>query len=254
MTVSTPVPDVGTPVFDAGGYINPVWHSFFFTLLNRTGGDTGIDASAESLRITGNTRRISSEEALGASMVTPSVAQEKNPQGSQVFDHGVQFEPFLHALVTTETDGFMSAADKLKLDGMQLYEAGTWSPALTFAVPGNLAVTYTKQLGTYVRFGNMVSISFEIVTASVTYSTSSGLLLITGSPVPNESLQSFSGSLSFEGLTLMDYTQFYPVLDAESTSISIAASASDMPIYTCDTTVTSSGSNITLTGTINYFT
>src|ERR1700743_2562665 len=42
------------------------------------------------------------------------------------------------------------------------YEEGTWTPAFTFATPGNLSITYSLQSCYYTKIGRLVSVSFII--------------------------------------------------------------------------------------------
>lgn len=62
------------------------------------------------------------------------------------------------------------------------YEEGTWTPQFTFDTPGNLAVTYTTQTGTYTKIGNRVYVDFTLVISNISYTTSSGNVRITGLP------------------------------------------------------------------------
>lgn len=61
---------------------------------------------------------------------------------------------------------------------------GTWTPSITFATSGDLAVTYAadSQIGSYQRIGNFVTVHFAMVTSSFGYATASGDLRITGLP------------------------------------------------------------------------
>lgn len=118
MSIPSQVPDAGTPIFDANGYINPVWHQFFFSLLRRTGGTEGVDLSDQAKRIKAVENRVTDAELVEYSEAFDQLATVESFDQSVVFDHGVQYDSSLHALVTTSNDGFMSAADKSKLDGV----------------------------------------------------------------------------------------------------------------------------------------
>jgi len=61
-------------------------------------------------------------------------------------------------------------------------ETGTFTPALTFTTPGDLSVTYTTQLGTYTKIGNVCYYWIEIVTSAFTHTTASGNFRISGMP------------------------------------------------------------------------
>jgi hypothetical protein len=64
------------------------------------------------------------------------------------------------------------------------YEEGTWTPTLTFATPGTLAVTYGVRTGNYTKVGNLVTARFkiEINPAGFVKGTASGGLKVTGLP------------------------------------------------------------------------
>lgn len=253
MKVDTPVPDVGTPFLDSNGFINPVWHQFFFTLLRRTGSEGGIDAAYEQKRTDRNEADIVEAQGLTGSIVASTERLDDTPPDSMVYTHGIHQDPALHAVATPATNGFMSAEDKARLDGIQVYETGTWSPAITYPLPGDLAITYADRLGTYTRFGNIVVASFQIVTSSYTFTTSSGELQITGIPFPSPGPLQYVGALIFEGLDRTDYTQFVSRLRPGSSIINVIACAPGQFPVLADTDSTVSGENITLIGTISYY-
>lgn len=63
----------------------------------------------------------------------------------------------------------------------ETYEAGTFTPTITFATPGDLSVAYTSQVGSYVRLGNQVTIAVQI-TFAATYTTASGVFRLGSLP------------------------------------------------------------------------
>ncbi|NMX39363.1 hypothetical protein HBO34_15925 [Pseudomonas veronii] len=114
---SSTIPDAGTPIFDVNGYINPVWHNFFFTLLRRTGGTEG-NAGGDNLErlIVLEGRVTDSEQVENANvqvMNTPDCDDDL-----LAVQHGVHCDPILHDAVTASANGFMIAADKVKLDSV----------------------------------------------------------------------------------------------------------------------------------------
>lgn len=100
--------------------------------------------------------------------------------------------PFL-----TETDLPVSAVGALPF-----YEEGTWTPVLTFATPGDLAVTYTSQVGSYIRMGNFVLCSYSVTTSTFTHTTAAGALRVTGFPFTNNNANSAAavGPLRWGGI------------------------------------------------------
>ena len=136
------------------------------------------------------------------------------------------------------------------------YEEGTWTPALTFATPGDVAVAYTTQVGGYTKIGNMVTASFNIVTSSFTHTTASGNATITGLPFTSNSTSGrlYRGPLDFQGITKLTYTNFVTALANSATSFVLVGggtgvgrslvTAADMP----------TGGSVILTGSLTYHT
>jgi hypothetical protein len=64
------------------------------------------------------------------------------------------------------------------------YEEGTWTPSLTFATPGTLAVTYNARVGLYTKVGRVVTVECRIVIpiGGFVKGTASGQFSITGIP------------------------------------------------------------------------
>lgn len=118
MITGSQVPDSGTPIFDAKGYIDPVWHQFFFSLLQRTGGTAGVDAAAETKRTDLLVKQSTDMQLLEASHVPFALAEEMTDDG-YAWNHGVQYDPAHHAVATVNDNGFMSSLDKQKIDGIK---------------------------------------------------------------------------------------------------------------------------------------
>lgn len=123
MILSTQVPDAGTPIFNAAGYIDPVWHNFFSTILRRTGGSAGIDAE-DAPAIQGSTTDVAFTFPFESTPLEQQVASAQvvaeDPVESLAPNHGQQSDPILHDVVTTSANGFMSYTDKAKLDGLSV--------------------------------------------------------------------------------------------------------------------------------------
>jgi hypothetical protein len=65
------------------------------------------------------------------------------------------------------------------------YREGYFTPKLTFVTPGNLSVPYSTQVGRYTKVGNMVIGYISIILSStISYSTASGNIRVTGLPYP----------------------------------------------------------------------
>lgn len=86
------------------------------------------------------------------------------------------------------------------------YEEGTWTPTLTFAVPGNLVVNYSTRLGNYTKIGRAVTLQYSFVTTTFTHTTASGIMVVTGSPFTptNDAV----GAILFEGMLISTGANF----------------------------------------------
>lgn len=100
---------------------------------------------------------------------------------------------------------------------------GDWTPTLTFATSGDLAVTYQAdgQVGVYHKFPGSVMLHFVVITSSISYTTSSGSLRITGAPFTPVNLQGTGrnnrGNVSrWQGITAAGYTQLGLVIGADA--------------------------------------
>lgn len=112
------------------------------------------------------------------------------------------------------------------------------TPVLTFATPGNLAVTYAVQTGTSRRIGSVVFFYLHIQTSAFTHTTASGALTITGLPVTVNG-EFRANIIQYQGITKANYDEFALLLTNGSTSgIGVASgsgqttvnvNASDMP-------------------------
>lgn len=139
--VTTNIPAYGTPIIDARGNINEVWWRFFTTLLARTGGLEGFDIdvlvsqvkSVDALQASSVGVERAFPDGLPADVSVARQGIQEAPGPVQVQrqpldlmalltapTHGQQHDPGLHALATTTADGFMSAADKVKLNNLSV--------------------------------------------------------------------------------------------------------------------------------------
>lgn len=130
-----------------------------------------------------------------------------------------------------------------------------WTPVLTFATPGNLSVSYTTQLGRFIRdTSGIVHISFSIVTSAFTHTTASGALYLTGVPVGTPStlgVRPYS-SLQFNGITKAGYTNFSCNIASSSTTVQFAASGSGVGLSEVTAADCPTGGSIILLGTISF--
>lgn len=62
------------------------------------------------------------------------------------------------------------------------YDEGTFTPEITCTSPGTLSITYSAQVGTYTRIGDICFVEVNVRTSSVTLGTASGNIRIAGLP------------------------------------------------------------------------
>lgn len=141
------------------------------------------------------------------------------------------------------------SADANTLDD---YEEGTWTPTLTFATPGNLAVTYGTRLGSYTKIGREVILRFHIATSAFTWTTASGLLQISGLPFTASAVQGSRGSLEWSGVTKASYTQLTTIVGTGAAVITVNGSGSGVGSSNVVATDLPSGGTVLLIGTITY--
>lgn len=98
------------------------------------------------------------------------------------------------------TDAFVSSA--------------AWTPVLTADTPGDLAITYSSQLGKYVRIGNLMVLTAYIAASAFTFTTTTGSVLISGLPVASSITTKQVGGSGYMGnVTWVGKTQISVVLD-----------------------------------------
>jgi len=136
------------------------------------------------------------------------------------------------------------------------YEEGTWTPVLTFATPGDLAVTYNtnQQTGTYTIIGDRIVITFAVGTASFTYTTASGNLQLTGLPYTAKLVSGIQniGSTVFGGITKVGYTQVVPRVNSNTSLVDFIASGSGVVQGNVTSTDVPTTSSVVLRGTLVY--
>jgi hypothetical protein len=133
------------------------------------------------------------------------------------------------------------------------YATGTWMPAITFSIPGNLGVAYTAQQGSYTKIGRLVVAPYRIITSSFTHTTASGTLLLTGLPfTAGGALAQWSTAVSIGGWTQAGYTQVLADILSGGTSARFLASGSGVPVVQVGVANMPSGGTPTLTGVAIY--
>lgn len=130
---------------------------------------------------------------------------------------------------------------------------GTWTPALTFSTPGDFAVTYALRAAVYHKIGRLVTVQFHIETSAFTHTTASGDLQITGLPFTNNATITYTGALTFRGLTLAGgHTQVQAQIAGGEAVIRLRASGSALAPITVGASNMPTGGTVVLRGTIQY--
>jgi hypothetical protein len=134
----------------------------------------------------------------------------------------------------------------------------TWTPFISFAVPGDVAVVYTIQTGYYWKLGSLLIAFFELAASSVTHSTALGSLIIGGFPFvartnPTGTLCFSGGNVSWSGITKANYTDAQPLMVANNNYCTIEMSGSGQagPLSVQPANVTT-GQPMTLIGFVQY--
>lgn len=157
-----------------------------------------------------------------------------------------------------------SSAGQIKFPGTQNassnvntlddYEEGTFTPGLTFLTPGNLSVTYIAQVGSYTKIGNLVRLSFHIVTATFTHTTASGQCFVTGVPFASANVTNNDHECAglWEGITKANYTDVAGMILSNQTQIGLMASGSGQTFATVTAADMPTGTQKTLKMTLCY--
>jgi hypothetical protein len=123
---------------------------------------------------------------------------------------------------------------------------GTFTPVLTFLTPGDLAVTYSTQIGKYTVNQNRVFYDIVIATSSFTHTTASGDLRISGLPFASSSISNYfpPTAILFQGITKAGYTQFVAQPDYGQTFLLFSAAGSGASISAVSTADVPTGGTV----------
>ena len=139
---------------------------------------------------------------------------------------------------------------------LAIVEKSKWTPAITFATPGDLAVTYTTQVGDLAIIDGEVRAGFRIITSAFTHTTAAGNLQITGLPIQANSDSGFvwSGALpSWGGITMAGgRTQCGLSITAGTSVITVTASGSAVASANITAAEMPTGGAVVLRGDIRF--
>lgn len=136
------------------------------------------------------------------------------------------------------------------------YEEGTWTPALTFATPGDLSVTYNSfTTGTYTKVGRLVTVNFLIVTSAFTHTTAAGAMSVTGLPFATINVSEYRAyaPLLFGGINKAGgYSSVMGAVLGNTSAFLILASGMGVAAASVVPADAPSGGAIVLGGTTSY--
>lgn len=138
---------------------------------------------------------------------------------------------------------------------LAIVEKSKWTPAITFAAPGDLAVTYTTQLGDLAIIDGECFASFRIITSAFTHTTAAGGLMITGMPIQANSDTGFlwPGDCTWGGITMAGgRTQCSIVAVAGSSTLLITASGSAVAPANITAAEMPTGGAVNLRGAVRF--
>lgn len=147
--------------------------------------------------------------------------------------------------------GNVGSANTKSLDW---YEEGSWTPVLTFVTPGNLAVTYTAQVGRYTRVGNLVTVECAIITSAFTHTTASGALQVSGLPFTSQVLTNYFsvGAVQYQGITAATTPSVVARVDQAKTVVGFFGSGSGVNNVTITPAQMPTGGSVILLFTLTY--
>ncbi len=143
--------------------------------------------------------------------------------------------------------------------GTAAYNSGftAWTPTLTFATPGDLSVVYVTQIGSYVKIGSQVAITFSLQ-GTPTYTTASGAFNIGGLPFASRSTTNNTAVGSLYISTTDTWTASRPSIIlqiiANSSVIRVQSSGTGVAFSLWGTGQIVSGTSINIVGSITYLT
>ena len=132
-----------------------------------------------------------------------------------------------------------------------------WTPTLTFATPGTLALTYTTRVGKLFKLGWLVLAKFNILTATFNKGTAAGDLQITGLPIAAVSdggVPFRSGVTHWHTITKASFTDVMAVVNGSTINFDISGSAQTTTPTVQAGDVPTGAQTMDLAGTVIYAT
>lgn len=131
---------------------------------------------------------------------------------------------------------------------------GSWTPAITFATPGDLSVAYSTRVGSFVKRGSLVTMTCNIITSTFTHTTASGNFIISGNPFTSvtSSGQQHYGACSWTGIDKASYTHVNARIGSASTNIFLETNGSAQTTDVIDSADTPTGGQMRVRFTLTF--
>lgn len=124
-----------------------------------------------------------------------------------------------------------------------------WTPVLSCATPGDLAVSYAIQTGNIIQLNtHAYHVQYQIVTSAFTWTTASGNLQIKGLPFTTAAGIVSRGALQFGGINKAGYTNLNTGNGGGATNLNVTASGMGVASANVAITDCPSGGTVILTG------
>lgn len=138
---------------------------------------------------------------------------------------------------------------------LNLGNIATWTPTITAATPGDLAVVYSTRVGSYNKLGRLVKVWLNIITTTFTWTTATGALQITGLPFKCATFNFVGGQADTQGIVKAGF----------NLGIAVPSNGTTMQLIGDNTTTggrafvqintdTTSGTNLVIRGSVEYYT
>ncbi len=148
-------------------------------------------------------------------------------------------------------DNFQAAHDEI--EALQA-DSGTWTPVLTCATPGDLAITYAKQVGHWERIQKRIYWEVYVSTSAYTFTTASGGIKITGLPtaMKNQTDLYALAIAEYQGIKTGSLPMVLLRTGFNSSDIILVGSGVGLSTTTINMSDTTTGTNLLFIGSGSY--
>lgn len=126
----------------------------------------------------------------------------------------------------------------------------SWTPTLTAATPGNLAITYAEQTGQQYRLGGIVVTYFRVRTSSWTHTTASGAFILGGIPSSTIGLSKATSAIDYSGFTKAGYHNMIVEFNSNGSQAFFSVSGSGVSAAQLTVTDFPTGGAVIISGTV----